>query len=81
MEQDLWDTPAKVVISLDRPIYRGSLAMCILHFRDRLSPIRQVTSHIALEMGMWDGKSWLGPEDIQALLWNAKLPSELQSAY
>lgn len=73
--------PAKVMISLDRPIYRGSLAMCVLHFRDSLSAVRQVTSHIALEKGVLEGKSWLGPEDIQALLWHAKLPSELQSAY
>lgn len=73
--------PAKVVISLDRPIYRGSLALCVLHFRDQLSPMRQVTSHIALEQGMLDGKSWLGPEDIRALLWQGGLPSELQSAY
>jgi hypothetical protein len=73
--------PARVVISLDRPVYRGSLAMCILHFRDRLSPVRQVTSHIALDKGVLDGKSWLGPEDIHALLWHAQLPAELQSAY
>lgn len=81
MEQDHWDMPAKIVISLNRAVYRGSLAMCVLHFRDSMSPMRQVTSHIALEKGMLDGKSWLGPEDIHALLWHAGLPLELQSAY
>jgi hypothetical protein len=81
LKQDLWDTPAKVVISLNRPVYRGSLAMCMLHYRDQLSPVRQVTSHIALDRGMVDGKSWLGPEEIHTLLWRSEVPPELQSGY
>jgi hypothetical protein len=68
LEQALWDMPARLVISLNRPVYRGSLAMCVRHFRDQLSLVGQVTSHIALESGMVDGKSWLGPEEIHGLL-------------
>ena len=79
MEQVAWNSPAKLVASRNRPIYSGSLAMCVLHFRD-LSPFRRVTCHIALEKEAICGKTWLEPEEILTIMSGTNLPPELQSA-
>jgi hypothetical protein len=68
LEHIAWESPAMLVMSRNRPIYSGSLATCVLYFRDQLSLTRKVVCHIALETGMVRGKTWLGPEDIHAIM-------------
>jgi hypothetical protein len=76
-----WNSPAKLVMSRDRAVFSGSLAMCVLYFRDQLSPVWKVTCHISLERDTVDGKSWLDPEEILDIMTSNELPPELQSAY
>jgi hypothetical protein len=79
MEHIAWNSSAHVIMSRDRPLYSGTLAMCVLHFRDQLSLTRQIACHIVLEQQMVDGKAWLDPEEIYKLIAAKDLPPELQT--
>jgi hypothetical protein len=81
LEHIAWNSPAKLILSRHRPVYSGTLSMCVLHFRDQLSVTRKVTCHIALERDTVLGKTWLGPEEIYNLMTAENLPPELQAAY
>jgi hypothetical protein len=79
MEQIAWNGAAQVIMSRHRPLYSGTLAMCVLHFRDRLSLTRQIACHIALEQQLVNGKAWLDPEEIYNLMGAKDLPPELRT--
>jgi hypothetical protein len=74
-----WNGAAQVIMSRHRPLYSGTLAMCVLHFRDQLSLTRQIACHIALEQQTVNGKAWLDPEEIYSLIAAEDLPPELRT--
>jgi hypothetical protein len=79
MEHIAWNSSAHVIMSRDRPLYSGTLAMCVLHFRDQLSSTRRIACHIALEQQTVNGKAWLDPEEIYNLMTAKDLPPELRT--
>jgi hypothetical protein len=80
MQQIPWNGAAQVIMSRDRTLYSGTLAMCVLHFRDGLSSTRQIACYISLQEEMVNGKASLGPEEIYQLITAVDLPQELTAS-
>jgi hypothetical protein len=62
MEQIPWNIPAILVPPGSRPNYTGTLASCLRHWRDEMSPVDQVMAMIAT-----GGGRWFEPEELLRL--------------
>jgi hypothetical protein len=63
MEHMSWQSPAILVPPGNRPNYSGTLADCLRHWRDEMSPVEQVTAMIAM-----GGGRWLAPNEIISMV-------------
>jgi hypothetical protein len=57
-----WNSPAILVPPGNQPNYAGTLASCLRHWRDEMTPVDQVTAVIAV-----GGGQWLEPRDLMRL--------------
>lgn len=53
MEHMSWQSPAILVPPGNKPNYSGTLADCLRHWRDEMTPLEQTAAMIAMSGGRW----------------------------